>query len=31
MLIVAHAAFDLTALALTYWDVESYVAHWIFK
>lgn len=31
MLIVAHAAFDLTALALIYYDVESYVAHWIFN
>lgn len=27
----AHAAFDLTALALIYWDVESAVAHLIFK
>lgn len=26
MLIVAHAAFDLTALALIYWDVETQVA-----
>ncbi len=31
MLIVAHAAFDLTALAIIYWDVESEVAHLIFK
>lgn len=28
---VAHAAFDLTALAIIYWDLESYVAHLIFK
>lgn len=28
---VAHAAFDLTALAIIYWDVESQVAHFIFK
>ncbi len=26
-LMVAHAAFDLTALAIIYWDVESEVAH----
>lgn len=25
----AHAAYDLTALAIIYWDVESDVAHWI--
>jgi membrane protease YdiL (CAAX protease family) len=31
MLMVAHAAFDLTALAIIYWDVESDVAHFIFK
>ncbi len=31
MLMVAHAAFDLTALAIIYWDVESAVAHFIFK
>jgi uncharacterized protein len=31
MLMVAHAAFDLTALAIIYWDLESYVAHLIFK
>lgn len=30
MLIVAHAAFDLTALAIIYWDLESRVAHLIF-
>ena len=27
----AHAAFDLTALALIYWNLESVVAHAIFK
>ena len=31
MLMVAHAAFDLTALALIYWDLESAVAHLIFN
>jgi uncharacterized protein len=31
MLMVAHSAFDLTALAIIYWDLESYVAHLIFK
>jgi membrane protease YdiL (CAAX protease family) len=31
MLMVAHAAFDLIALALIYWDIESEVAHLIFK
>ena len=31
MLMVAHAAFDLTALAMIYWDVESWVAHLVFK
>ena len=30
MLIVAHAAFDLTALAMIYWGLESRVAHLIF-
>ena len=28
---VAHAAFDLTALAIIYWNLESKVAHLIFK
>jgi len=28
---IAHAAFDLTALAIIYWNVESAVAHLIFK
>ncbi len=27
----AHAAFDVTALAMIYWDVESKVAHLVFK
>jgi hypothetical protein len=27
MLMVAHAAFDLTALAMIYWDVEFKIAH----
>jgi membrane protease YdiL (CAAX protease family) len=31
MLMVAHAAFDLMALAIIYWDIESVVAHLIFK
>jgi membrane protease YdiL (CAAX protease family) len=31
MLMIAHAAFDLTALAIIYWDVESQVAHLVFK
>ena len=31
MLMVAHAAFDVTALAIIYWDLESAVAHLIFK
>jgi membrane protease YdiL (CAAX protease family) len=31
MLMIAHAAFDLTALAMIYWDFESDVAHLIFK
>jgi membrane protease YdiL (CAAX protease family) len=31
MLMCAHAAFDLTALAIIYWNLESVVAHLIFK
>ncbi len=31
MLIVAHAAFDLTAVAIIYWNLESRVAHFIFR
>ena len=30
MLIVAHSAFDLTALAIIYWNLEAKVAHLIF-
>lgn len=31
MLMCAHAAFDLTALAMIYWNLETRVAHLIFK
>jgi membrane protease YdiL (CAAX protease family) len=31
MLMCAHAAFDLTALALIYWNVEADVAHLVFR
>lgn len=31
MLMCAHAAFDLTALALIFWNVESDVAHFVFE
>ena len=31
MLMVAHAAFDLTALAMIYWNLETKVAHLIFR
>jgi uncharacterized protein len=31
MLMCAHAAFDLTALAMIYWRLESNVAHLVFK
>jgi uncharacterized protein len=31
MLMCAHAAFDLTALAIIYWNLESVVAHFVFK
>ena len=31
MLMVAHAAFDVIAVAIIYWDLESEVAHLIFK
>jgi membrane protease YdiL (CAAX protease family) len=31
MLIIAHAAFDLTALAMIYWDFETSVAQFFFK
>jgi len=28
---VAHAAFDVTAVAIIYWDIESAVAHLVFR
>jgi membrane protease YdiL (CAAX protease family) len=31
LVITAHAAFDLTALAIIYWNLESDVAHLVFK
>ena len=31
MLMIAHATFDLTALAMIFWDFETSVAHFIFK
>lgn len=31
MLMVAHAAFDVTAVALIYWNLESKVAHLVFN
>jgi membrane protease YdiL (CAAX protease family) len=31
MLMIAHAAFDLTALAMIYWDFETSVAQFFFK
>lgn len=31
LLMVAHAAFDLTALAMIYWEFEAAVAHFFFK
>jgi membrane protease YdiL (CAAX protease family) len=31
LLMIAHAAFDLAALALIYWDCEPAVAHFFFK
>jgi CAAX protease family protein len=31
VLMIAHAAFDLTALAMIYWNLESAVAHLVFK
>jgi membrane protease YdiL (CAAX protease family) len=30
-LMAAHAAFDLTALAIIYWDLESKVSHLVFR
>jgi membrane protease YdiL (CAAX protease family) len=31
MLMIAHAAFDVTAVALIYWRLEAQVAHWFFR
>ena len=31
IVIIAHAAFDLTALAMIYWDLENSLAHLVFK
>jgi membrane protease YdiL (CAAX protease family) len=31
MLMIAHAAFDVTAIAIIYWNLESQVAHFFFK
>jgi membrane protease YdiL (CAAX protease family) len=31
MVMIAHACFDLAALAMIYKNVESQIAHWIFK
>jgi len=31
MRMCAHAAFDLTALAIIYWNLESAVAHLVFQ
>lgn len=31
MLMIAHAAFDLTALWIIYWNLETKVAHLVFK
>jgi membrane protease YdiL (CAAX protease family) len=31
MLMIAHAAFDVTAVALIYWRLEMRVAHWFFS
>ena len=31
MVMCAHAAFDLTAIAIIYWDLEAEVAHLVFK
>lgn len=30
-LMLAHTAFDLTALAIIYWDLEGRIAHFVFK
>jgi hypothetical protein len=31
MLMVAHAAFDVTAVAIIYWDLETAVARLVFR
>lgn len=31
MVMIAHAAFDLTALAIIYWNMEAPIAHLLFK
>jgi CAAX protease family protein len=31
MLMVAHAAYDVAAVLIIYWNLESYVAHLVFK
>jgi uncharacterized protein len=31
MIMIAHVAFDLTALAIIYWDIETDIAHLVFK
>ena len=31
LLMIAHAAFDVTAVALIYWRMETAVAHWFFS
>ena len=31
MLMIAHAAFDVAAVLIIYWNLESYVAHLVFK
>jgi hypothetical protein len=31
MLMVMHVSFDLTAVVMIYWDLESKVAHWVFR
>lgn len=31
LLIIAHAAFDVMAVAIIYWDIETAVAHFFFK
>jgi hypothetical protein len=28
---VAHAAYDVTAVLLIYWNLERFVAHMVFK